>query len=801
MSISPGDKLGPYEILSQLGAGGMGEVYRARDTKLGREVAIRVLPDAFANDIERLARFEREARLLASLNHPNIATIHGLEQSGDARFLVMELVPGETLADRIKKGALPLEDALPLFMQIAEGLEAAHEKGVVHRDLKPANIKLTPDDKVKVLDFGLAKAALGTPSGDSSESPTIPHAGTEAGTILGTAGDMSPEQARGKTVDKRTDIWALGCCLYEALTGQITFQGDTLSDTIASVLRQDPDWEALPETTPRTVRRLLERCLQKDPRRRFRDAWDVRVELEEALSEPPRTQAIAVRRPSVLRWIALWVAVSLVAGAVVWRLLPPRTTPPQPVTRLTLSTPQLAEFRPGLDISPDGTRLVFVAEENGVRKLYLRPMDQLHARPIDGSEGAYGAAFSPDGEWIVFCDANQRLKKVQVRGGTPLTLSVLERSQVRSGWDWAPDDKIYFRSRTGTAISRISSAGGDPEDLTEAREGERGHMWPEVLPDGKGVLFTAGNTHSEWMDRAHVRVASLEDGRSRTLIEAGGFDARYVPTGHLVYGHEGELRAIPFDLERLAVAGSPITVLDGAQFAFSDNGTLVYVPGQGGGLPLTRLVWINRGGRVQPIGDIRNAYFPKISPDGRKIAFIRKQDANSDIWVYDIARGTVSRLTVSPSDEEHHIWSPDGKRIVFYSNRDPETSVNLYWRLVDGSVPTERLTKTDQNQVPRAWSPDGRVLAVDVKYGIWMFPIEGERTPRLFLDTPFQEVAGEFSPDASGSRTRLTSPVAPKSTCVPTQARAAGGRSRRKAAGSLAGRPMVERFSTSTETN
>ncbi len=384
-------KLGAYEIIELIGSGGMGEVYRARDTKLGREVAIKVLAEAFAQDTERLARFEREARLLASLNHPNIATIHGLEQSGDVRFLVMELVPGETLAERNKQGAIPLDDALPLFMQIAEALEAAHEEGVIHRDLKPANIKLTPDEKIKVLDFGLAKATEGTPSGESSESPTLTHAATEAGTILGTAGYMSPEQARGKTVDKRTDIWAFGCCLYEALNGKLTFQGDTLSDTIASVLRQDPDWQALPDATPRSIRRLLDCCFQKDPRKRFRDAWDVRVELEEALGEPQPSQA-ATPLPS--RWLRLaaWIAAAILAAVVaVATGILVRHDPPDPdaVTRLRLSTPPPPFWGLVIELSRDGSRLTFIAEENGTTKVFLRELDQLHAKPIEGTEGGY----------------------------------------------------------------------------------------------------------------------------------------------------------------------------------------------------------------------------------------------------------------------------------------------------------------------------------------------------------------------------------------------------------------------------
>ena len=392
MPLTSGTKLGAYEIVEPIGAGGMGEVYRARDSTLGRDVAVKVLPEGFAKDADRLGRFEREARVLASLNHPNIATIHGFEQSGQVRFLVMELVPGETLGDRLTRGSIPLDEALPLFRQIAEALEAAHEKGVVHRDLKPANIKLTPDDKVKVLDFGLAKAlGTGPPSGDLSESPTITRDATQTGVILGTAAYMSPEQARGKTVDKRTDIWAFGCCLYEALPGQVVFRGDTLSDTIAAILKQEPDWQALPETTPGSIRRLLGRCLKKDLRRRFRDVWDVRVEIEEALTEPAEGEAVGPARPAPWwRQRSFWIGaglVALLATAVgIWSLTRPDAPAAGPVTRLRLSIPPLAGFR--LALSPDGTRLAFASEDDGTTKLFLRSMDRLDAKPMEGTDGA-----------------------------------------------------------------------------------------------------------------------------------------------------------------------------------------------------------------------------------------------------------------------------------------------------------------------------------------------------------------------------------------------------------------------------
>ena len=487
----------------------MGEVYRARDTKLGREVAIKVLPAAFSEDAERLARFEREARLLASLNHPNIATLHGLEQSGNLRFLVMELVPGETLAERIKQSAIPVEEALPLFMQIAEALEAAHEKDVIHRDLKPANIKLTPDEKVKVLDFGLAKATEGTPSGDSSESPTVTGAATEAGVILGTAGYMSPEQARGKTVDKRTDIWAFGCCLYEALTAQVTFQGDTLSDTLASVLGQDPDWEALPERTPRTIRRLLERCLQKDPRRRFRDAWDVRVELEEALGEPAVAPSEAMAPPTDLRWrrTAPWLAagaLALLATSVgMWGWLRAGPPPPGTVTRLRLATPPLPGAHGRVAVSPDGSRLALVGQVDGTSQIFLRSMDRLDTKPLEGTDSGRYPFFSPDGQWIGFI-ADAKLKKVSVAGGAPGdACATRPRRTARPGVAMVGSTSDPFRAGPGSCPSRRPGANLRPLRRQKRAPTGRAHSSRAERPFSSqcgllAALFSPRTPRSEW---------------------------------------------------------------------------------------------------------------------------------------------------------------------------------------------------------------------------------------------------------------------------------------------------------------
>ena len=733
----------------------MGEVYRARDTKLGREVAIKVLPAAFSEDAERLARFEREARLLASLNHPNIATLHGLEQSGNLRFLVMELVPGETLAERIKQSAIPVEEALPLFMQIAEALEAAHEKDVIHRDLKPANIKLTPDEKVKVLDFGLAKATEGTPSGDSSESPTVTGAATEAGVILGTAGYMSPEQARGKTVDKRTDIWAFGCCLYEALTAQVTFQGDTLSDTLASVLGQDPDWEALPERTPRTIRRLLERCLQKDPRRRFRDAWDVRVELEEALGEPAVAPSEAMAPPTDLRWrrTAPWLAagaLALLATSVgMWGWLRAGPPPPGTVTRLRLATPPLPGAHGRVAVSPDGSRLALVGQVDGTSQIFLRSMDRLDTKPLEGTDSGRYPFFSPDGQWIGFI-ADAKLKKVSVAGGAPVTLCDAPKTY---GATWGSDGRIYFRSVSGgPGILSVSAAGGQPQTVTTPEEGSH---WPRaLLPGGKALLIAMWPPRSSILaEDSTIGVVALDTGKFRPLIERTASAATYSASGHLIFPRGGSLLAVPFDVERLEITGEPVPVLEGfmgrfPDFKISDNGTLVYVPGSGE--PGNRLVWVDRTGETQPVTEERGGYFaPRISPDGRRIAVGIEKDGSTDVWIYDLTRGTMTRLTTAPGADAVPVWTADGRRVAFQSNRDGRK--NLYWKPADGSGPTERLTESDDGQWPYAWSPDGRVLAFAKASGnrgdVWILPMEGERKPVPFLETPFDEWAAHFSPD------------------------------------------------------
>ena len=760
-----GKTLSHYKVLEKLGQGGMGEVYRAEDTKLSREVAIKVLPEQFTKDPQRLARFEREAKLLASLNHPNIAAIYGLEEAEGVRFLVLELVEGETLAEKVAKGPVPVEEALEVCRQIAEGVEAAHEKGVIHRDLKPANVKVTPEGKVKILDFGLAKAFEDeTPVTDISQSPTLTQAMTQAGVILGTAAYMSPEQARGKSVDKRADIWAFGCLLYECLAGQRAFGGETITDVLAAIIHKEPNWEALPEKTVWRVRDLLRRCLQKDPHDRVHEIADVRIEIKLALEEPFETgmgpveapRARSPWRPAIAVVLTALVAATLTAIGV-WNLIP---TAPRPVARMVIALSSTEELdfmgesalsEGVVAFSPDGTRLVYVANRGNARDLYLRPMDQLEAKHIPGTEGASSPFFSPDGEWIGFF-ADGLMKKVSINGGTPVVVADAPSAR---GASWGPENTIVFAPATRKGLSLVPATGGTPEVLTsvESEKGEISHRWPQFLPGGRAVLFTMGTT-GRW-DDALIVVQSLETGDRRVLVEGGTY-ARYAPTGHLVYAREGRMMAVPFDLARLEVTGNPVPVVEGvvlhqsngaSNFSFSDRGWLAFIPG--GAIQRFRtLLWVDPRGTVQPLTLPPDTYgHPRLSPDGRRLAVW--MTADPDIWIYDFSGDALNRLTFEGAND-NPIWTPDGKRITFSSNRTG--SQNLFWKSADGSGAVEQLTASEHVDIASSWSPDGKFLAFSESHpssgwDIWILPMEGERKPQPFLQSPFDEVAAVFSPD------------------------------------------------------
>ena len=755
-----GNSIAHYTVTAKLGAGGMGEVYRARDTRLGRDVAIKVLPASFAVDRDRLARFEREAQLLASLNHPHIAAIFGFEEVSGTRALVMELVEGPALAERIQQGPLPLDEALRIAGEIARALEAAHSKGIIHRDLKPANVKLTREGQVKVLDFGLAKAVEGGDSPqDLSRSPTLSVAATRAGVVLGTAAYMSPEQARGKTADKRADIWAFGLVLFEMLTGRSAFRGETVTDILASVVKEAPDWSALPAETPLALRRLLRRCLEKDPGRRQHDIADARLELEDALAEPAEAAQLA----PVAKEVPLWrrglpwgvAAVFALAAAVLsWQLARDTSRPGDLRVRFSIPPPpqtRLADpIWPLAVLSPDGSLLVMEAWRGGNSQLYLRRLDEFETVPLAGTEGATKPFFSPDGKWIGFA-ADRKLKKVAIAGGTPVVLCDAEWG----GGAWLPDDTIIFTQAYTTGLWRIPASGGTPQKLTEPdrAKGELGHWWPQVLPDGETILFTNFSTPIE---RARIAAYSLRTGQQEPLVEGAMF-GRYLPTGHLVYVRSETMMAVPFDAKKLEVTGTPLPILDDlaidptngtTQFSFSDNGTVAFVPASTTRLR-SLLVWVDRAGKAQPIALPPRAYAePRLSPDGRRLA-LSIWEQGRDVWVYDLERGSFTRITSGPTAEFMPLWSRDGRRLV-YSSEHPV--FELYWKPADGTGTEEALLTSSFDKYPASFTPDGRTLVyseagMQSASDILMLPLEGQRKPVPVVNTRFEEMAPQLSSD------------------------------------------------------
>ncbi len=755
-----GKTLSHYKVLEKIGQGGMGEVYRAEDTNLDREVAIKVLPEQFTQDPQRLARFEREAKLLAQLNHPNIAAIYGFEKADGVHFLALELVLGETLAERVAKGPVPVEEALEVCRQIAEGVEAAHEKGVIHRDLKPANVKVTPEGKVKILDFGLAKAFEGEPPvTDISQSPTLTEEMTRAGVILGTAAYMSPEQAKGKPVDKRADIFAFGAILYELLTGRRAFQGETITETIAAVLKSNPDWEQLPGDTPWRIKELLRRCLTKDPHDRLRDVANVGVETRLALAEPTRelplgteseTQSAVWKR--TLPWLVTAVVV-LIAGVSVWTLTRPvRQLPRRFVVSPSPDRP-LAD-RPGRDIaiSPDGNHIVYVAKIEGTTQLYLRSLAGFTATPIAGTEGAMSPFFLPDSRSLVFV-AGEQLKRISLTGGSPTTLC--EVTTLFRGGSWVPGEAIVFSAGAGSggALYLVSATGGDPQILAvpDTGKGERFYMNPTTLPGGKTVLFSISGVKN-W-----VAALSLET-REVKILREGGPKVAYASTGHLLYGSDGVLMAVPFDPEKLVEIGEPRLALEGlltrVDIDFSSDGTLIYVPGEST-RPNWMLVSVDFAGNATSHRQIQTFEQPRVSPDGRKAAFAvtgppyARSGAWGDLFTYDLESDTLSRLTF---DGLSHavIWSPDGKWLIFESSRNGPA--NIFRAPADGSGEVEELVGGPNAQWPSSFSPDGQVLAYTEAdsandLDIWTVSLNGDFSPQPFLQTPATEWGAMFSPD------------------------------------------------------
>jgi hypothetical protein len=726
-----GQTVSHFKIVEKLGAGGMGVVYRAEDSYLDRQVAIKVLPDIFSGDPERLARFEREAKLLASLNHPNIAAIHGFEEAGGKRFLVMELVEGETLAQRISKGPLPVDETLDVCRQIAEGLEAAHEKGVIHRDLKPANVKITPEGKVKVLDFGLAKAFHEeVAAADASKSPTLTDEMTRPGVILGTAAYMPPEQAKGKAVDKRADIWAFGCILYECLTGKRAFQGETVSETIAKILEGAPDWDALSENAPPAMCKLVRWCLQKDQGRRLHDIADARMEIAEGFGQPFISEP-APKSKINFTWMAIAVIFVLLSGGIAeWLIMGNlRTLPPVSVGRFTIELPPGTQLtrdvhgatRTELALSPDGRYLVFSASADGTEaeaRLYLRAMERDKAEPIPGAEGARAPFFSPDGQWLAFW-AKGKLSKVLLSGGIPIPLC--DCRAIPMGASWGPDAKIIIGTELG-ALQSVSTGGGKLEALTTLDPTkEATHRLPQFLPGGKAALFTVMPFFAG--TQARIEALLLDSGKRKVLIEDGA-DARFVSTGHLVFLQEGRLMAVPFDPERLEIKAPAVPIAENVmqatnetdsarnsgagQFNFSTSGSLAYVPGGIFPDPDRQLFWVNRQGKAEPIASFgkQPVYCPRLSPDGQKLAYTTL-GKKANVWVYDLARGVPTQLTAEGRASAVS-WTPDGTRITFgYSKAGIRNIFQIPW---EQSGPIDRLTTRDYNQHPGSWSPDGRFL-------------------------------------------------------------------------------------------
>jgi Tol biopolymer transport system component len=795
MTLTPGSRIGPYELIAPLGAGGMGEVYRARDTRLKRDVAIKIVPEIYSGDTERLARFEREAQTLAALNHPHIAHVYGLEVAGpeparQQRALVMELVEGEDLSQRLARGPIPFADALPIARQIADALEAAHEHGIIHRDLKPSNIKVRPDGTVKVLDFGLAKlvdptsAASGTtglalPGEALAHSPTITGpAMTIHGVILGTAAYMSPEQARGGAVDRRADIWAFGCVLSEMLTGQRTFDGNTVSDILAGVLRKDLDWSLLPPDTPPAIRQLLRRCLTRDSRARLRDIGDARLTIEELINPSPAVTAESTpagtsfrdRRTALLQR-ALVGAVIIALGATaaaVWLMTRPAQQSVSPLhasIAIGEGVTMLADSIPAL--SPDGTLLVFVgrADEKQPWQLYLRRLDQPQARAILGTEDPMDPFFSPDGRSLGFF-SQRKLKAVSTSGGA--VTEIADAPSSRGGW-WSAEGFIFFTptGERGGIVLKVPASGGTPQPVTTLRDREVTNRWPQGLPNGKGVLYTAHSQTGAY-DAANLVVSSLAGDR-RTIVLTGGYYGRYLPTGHLAYVHKRTLFVVPFDLERLAVTAPAIPFIEDltsdptaglALFAFSDTGRLVYSRGPGRTADVT-IAWIDEKGVEQPLRALPGDYDSvRFSPDGRQLALsIGLNWGEGAIWTYDWARDTMTRLPAIGTGEDHSpVWSPDGKRIVFAAQRDGAIVDNLYWQRADGSDRATRLVVSDVAQQPWAWHPHGTFIAYhsigQAQVDIGLLPLEGNETigwkigqPRLILSEPYVEGLPAFSPD------------------------------------------------------
>ena len=770
-----GQTIAHYKVGEKIGAGGMGVVYQATDTKLNRQVALKILPEEFSKDAERMARFRREAQLLASLNHPHIASVFGFEEEGNIRALALELVEGPTLTEKIADGPLPLDEALRIARQMAEGLEAAHDRGIIHRDLKPANVKLTLDDSVKVLDFGLAKALEGEQSDeDMGNSPTLSVAATKAGIILGTAAYMAPEQAKGKSVDRRADIWSFGVVLYEMLTGTRAYTGDTISETLAAVLLKEPDWDALPEDTPAAIGKLLSRCLQKEPRRRLQAIGEARIALDEYKENSDAsilmTAPLLPAEPTWKRYLPWGVAAGLGLVALVslvgW-LTSSGGGDNAPV-RLRVQLDAKAEIFTGRGagavLSPDGKRIAYVAtSEGGERQLYVRSLDQLDGTSLSGTREAIDPFFSPDGQWISFFTETE-LKKVSVFGGAPLKLCDVTNAR---GGTWSKNDIIVFAPDITAGLSWVPAEGGEPTPLTtpDSESNERSHRWPVFLPDGDTILFMAHQFDGTY-DDGIIQAASLSSGEVKT-IHPGGTYPRYAASGHLLFVRGGTLFAAPFDADRVETTGPPAPVLEGVQSSgqghggtqldVSASGTLIYLTGTATGSSMV-ISWADTEGNFKPLQDSPAEYSdPRLSPDGKRLLYSLDDGTSDDIWVYDIERGIPTRLTFHDANDDAPFWHPDGEHILFTSSRNGE--FGIYRKRADGAGEAEKLWESEHTMGATSISPDGKIVVVAVNRpetgwdtGIFRLKEGGASTGQsddveYLLQGPSTEVWGRISPD------------------------------------------------------
>ena len=772
-----GTTLGHYEILEPLGSGGMGDVYRARDTTLKRDVAIKVLSEAFATDTDRLARLEREAHLLASLNHPNIATIHSLEQEGDTRFLVLELVKGESLEQRLVGGPLTVEKALDIAKQIAEALEAAHGEGMIHRDLKPANVLITPDGRAKVLDFGIAKVVETGPQTTATQATNL----TVAGTLIGTVPYMSPEQIRSEGIDKRADIWAFGCVLYEMLTGGNPFARETIADTLAAIIEQEPDWGVLPTATPDSVRSLLHRCLQKDTKLRLRDIGDAWVEMNALLTDPsglltgpmlPAETAPTGLPIPAWRSAAPWIAAAVVVGAALgalgmWSSIGARGAPGlSPLRPVEIGLPADQRLSGSIVLSPDGLDLVYVAESDGQDRLYHRPMSEREAAPLEGTDGARDPFFSPDGEWVGFF-VGSGIKKVELSGGQALTVC---SECVRSGRGatWRPDQTIVFGD-AGHLYSVPADRGTPTLFARRGPDADVRYSRPSALPGSPGVLVQLDDRDPGSDAGIGVAIVLPDSVEHLVLVESGGARPRYSPTGHVIFSLDGALFAVRFDLQLLEAIGQQERLLDGVgpRFSFSSDGTLVYLAGTASsGLEVNEVVWVDLEGNVTPLIDSSNVppnlyWDVRLSPDARRLALSVQAPvlgASQRIWVWDIARRNLEPITFE-GVSRYPVWSHDGSRIAFSTDLADQ---GIQWKALDevSGEQQQQLTtippsSTAQGHRPGSFSPDGRFLAFRGndpstparRSDIMILPMEDGAPPFTFVSTPEREGTPRFSPD------------------------------------------------------